>query len=331
MNNNNNIIEGNRNRRRRRRREKKENLQNDADNLDDYYAISANYIASKDLTPTSAVLGPEYSYSDYIKGPKDLGMSSRGSMRVLEKDVNGLFSYVDLLIKGKSKAVNGGGILGPQNFVPTGATCQLDVGPNKERTVQRYIYNSFKPTGNIPIDGDDGTIKDARGLIPGLLENAAKLNPMDMFESLLDSNPKCMMLKMPTTTSSGSEIAEEYPVSVIDIGQMDPCSFKYYNNRNPVTQVSCGGGGGGGGGRGGGPSFGGGKTRIGSITSGKSKEKKNKRRSGFENIYDKTENIYDKTYVEIDDMFDTGELYVFTMSLIFIYVSLRACKIDINK
>ena len=295
-----NIIEGNRNKKKKRR--KKENLQNDAANLDDYYTISANYINSKNLTPQSTVLGPEYSYSDYIKGPKELGMSSRGDMRVLEKDVVGLFSYVDLLLTGKSKAVKGGGILGPQNFVPTGATCQLDVGPNKERTVQRYIYNSFKPTGNTPIDGDDGAIKDARGLIPGLLENAVKLNPMDMFESFLDTDPKCMMLKMPTTTSSGSVIAEEYPVSVIDIGQMDPCSFTYYNKRNPVTQESCGGG----------------------------QQQKNKR-SGFENIYDKTENVFDKTYVEIDDIFDTSELYIFTMGLIFIYVALRACKIDIDK
>ena len=247
FNNSNNIIEENKNRKKKRKKKKK--LQREAEMLDNYYAISANYINSQELTPQSTVLGPEYSYSDYIKGPKQLGMSSRGEMRVLEKDVNGLFSYVDLLIKGKSKAVKGGGILGPQNFVPTGATCQLDIAPNKEITVQRYIYNSFKPTGNIPIDGDDGTIKDARGLIPGLLENAAKLNPMDMFESMLDSNPKCMMLKMPTTTSSGSEIAEEFPVSITDIGNMDPCSFKYYNNKNPVTQVSCGGGGGSGGGK----------------------------------------------------------------------------------
>ena len=119
---------------------------------------------------------------------------------------------------------------------------------------------------------------------------------MDMFESMLDSNPKCMMLKMPTTTSSGSEIAEEFPVSITDIGNMDPCSFKYYNNKNPVTQVSCGG-----------------------------------QRSGFENIYDKTENIYDKTYVEIDDIFDTGELYIFSMFLVFTYVVLRGLKIDIDE
>ena len=211
------------------------------------------------------------------------------------RDLNGVMS-------GDMGPVKGGGILGPQNFVPTGATCQLDVGPNKERTVQRYIYNSFKPTGNTPIDGDDGAIKDARGLIPGLLENAVKLNPMDMFESFLDTNPKCMMLKMPTTTSSGSVIAEEYPVSVVDIGQMDPCSFTYYNKRNPVTQESCGGG-----------------------------QQQKKQRSGFENIYDKTENVFDKTYVEIDDIFDTSELYIFTMGLIFIYVALRACKIDIDK
>ena len=37
-----------------------------------------------------------------------MGMSGRGDMDVLDKDVNGLFAYVDLLIQGKSKAVGVG-------------------------------------------------------------------------------------------------------------------------------------------------------------------------------------------------------------------------------
>ena len=182
----NNIIETNKNRKKKkkkRKERKREQRQEKIKQLENYYDISAKYIDSKELAPESVILGPEYSYSDYIKGPKEIGMSSRGEMRVLEKDVNGLFAYVDLLIKGKSKAIKGPGVLGPQNFVPTGATCQLDVSPTQQRTVQRYIYNSFKPTGNIPIDGDDGEIKDARGLIPGLLENTAIISILKLCTS----------------------------------------------------------------------------------------------------------------------------------------------------
>ena len=292
----NNIIEGNKNKKKKKKKKKRQKRALAASNealIEQRYQAAAAYINEKELSTQSVLSAPSYRYSDYIKSPKQIGMSGRGDMDVLDKDVNGLFSYVDLLIKGKSKAVKGGGILGPQSFVPTSSTCQLDVGGGQEKTVQRYLYNTFKPTGNIPIDGGDGVVKDARGLIPGLMENAAKLNPLDMFESFLDVNPKCMMLKMPVTVSGGGESSEERPVSVIDIGQMDPCTFKYYGNRNFVSRAYCG--------------------------------------ESFQNVYDQTENIYDKTYVEIDELFDTEQLYVATIGCIGIYVMLRALNISMDE
>ena len=285
-----NIIEGRRNR--RRNREQKAISQNEEALVEQRYRQAAAYVNTKGLTTESALLGPDYQYSDYIKGPGDIGMSSRGSMDVLEKDVEGLFAYVDLLVKGKSKAAKGNEILGPQSFIPTGATCQLDIGGGKEETVQRYLYNTFKPTGNIPIDGGDGVVRDARGLIPGLVENAVKLNPLDMFESFLDVNPKCMLLKMPVTIPGQGTVPEEKPVSITDIGQMDPCTFQYYGNKNFVSGRIC---------------------------------------EAFENIYDKTETIYNKTYIEIDDMFDTQELYALVLSSLGIYVVLRAMNINIDE
>jgi hypothetical protein len=102
-----------------------------------------------------------------------------------------------------------------------------------------------------------------------------------------------MMLKMPVTVSGGGEASEERPVSVTDIGQMDPCTFKYYGNRNFVSKAYCS--------------------------------------ERFQNVYDQTENIYDKTYVEIDELFDTEQLYIATMGCIGIYVMLRALNINIDQ
>ncbi len=294
---NENVIEGKKNRKKKKKKKKKKAQAAAAvssGGKGPAAAAAATYANSKGLTIESTLIGPEYRYSDYIKPPRSLGMSSRGNMDALEKDVNGLFAYVDLLIKGKSKAVRGNEILGPQSFVPTGATCQLDVGGGKETTVQRYLYNNFKPTGNTPVDGGDGYVKDARGLIPGLMENAAKLNPLDMFESFLDTNPKCMMLKMPVTIPGKGVVQQEKPVSMVDIAQMDPCSFPYYGYRNFVSNAVC-------------------------------------NRQGFENIYDKTENFYDKTYIEIDDIFDTHELYSLTMSCVALYIILKAININIDE
>ena len=240
---NNKLIEGRRNRKKKRKKKKRQlKRQLGAEKermIQDRYAKAAAYIDSQQLTSKSVLLGPRYQYSDHIKNPKDMGMSGRGDMSVTEKDVDGLFAYVDLLVKGRSKAARRNEILGPQGFAPTGGTCNMHTAKNKEETVQRYIYTNFKPTGNIPIDGGDGIVKDARGLLPGLMENVSKLNPLDMFESLLDVQPRCMLLTMPVTDSNGNVRSETRPVSITDIRQMDPCSFKYYANRNFVTKKRC--------------------------------------------------------------------------------------------
>lgn len=237
------IIEGKKNRKKKRRKRKKRlkrELGAAKERLvQDRYREAAAYIDSQELTSEAVLLGPRYQYSDHIKNPKDMGMSGRGDMKVTEKDVNGLFAYVDLLIKGKSKAARRKEILGPQGFAPTGATCNMHTAADKEETVQRYIYTNFKPTGNIPVDGGDGIVKDARGIIPGLMENVAKINPLDMFESIIDIQPRCMLLTMPVTDSNGRVRSQTRPVSVTDIRQMDPCSFKYYGNQNFVTKRRC--------------------------------------------------------------------------------------------
>ena len=55
------------------------------------------------------ILGPPYSYSKQIKNTAQLGMSDRGDLKTLERDVKGIVGYVKVLIEGGGPAskVNG--------------------------------------------------------------------------------------------------------------------------------------------------------------------------------------------------------------------------------
>ena len=69
------------------------------------------------------LLGPDYPYYKNIKTPKEIGMSSKGSLTALGNDINGLIQYVELLVSGNSKASATGKPLGNKFFLQTGAKC----------------------------------------------------------------------------------------------------------------------------------------------------------------------------------------------------------------
>ena len=225
---------------------KKELAQLREDNL---YKAGRDYIEDQGLNTERILNGPRYSYTNLIKTPKEIGMTSKGTYNNIDKNVNSLFDYVDILTKGNSRAIRGGGkkgadaLLGTQAFYPTGQSCVIDIGGGERKEVQRFIYQDFRPTGNTPLDVGDGVVKNLRGLVPGIMENVAKLNPLDTFESIMDVNPTCMLLRMPVTKdftkASRSSDFETFPVSIVDIGQMDPCSFPLYGYKNPVTGYQC--------------------------------------------------------------------------------------------
>ena len=65
-------------------------------------------------------IGPDYPYYKYIKTPSEIGMSPTGSLSVLGKDIDGLVSYVEVLVSGGGKASATGKPLGNvrQGFGP---------------------------------------------------------------------------------------------------------------------------------------------------------------------------------------------------------------------
>lgn len=192
------------------------------------------------------LLGPTYPYYTNIKTPKDIGMSDKGTLQQMAKNVDGLIQYVEVLVTGKSKASSTGGPLGNKFFLKTGAKCAaIDScsDPNDSSTCQnvdRYIYVNNVPEGNIPFisSGLGVNFSEFKGLIPGAMGNLNVLNPFAIMRSFLSgSTPPCQPITMQTISVNNAKSSETHYVTLADIGNMDPCNFS--NGKNPVTGKKC--------------------------------------------------------------------------------------------
>jgi len=182
------------------------------------------------------LLGPTYPYYKNINTPSNLGMSSNGSLTTLGRDVDGLISYIELLVEGTGDASKTGEPLGNKFFLKTGAKC-LD-SKNKEQ--DRYLYINNVPSGNIPFisQGMGENFTEFRGLIPGMMTDLNALNPYSIMQAFLaGSMPKCQEIKMEVVNNNNQSSNESHYVTVVDIQNMDPCNFP--SGKNPITQKSC--------------------------------------------------------------------------------------------
>ena len=183
------------------------------------------------------ILGPDYPYYKYIKLPDEIGMSSKGDLNTLGKDIDGLIAYVELLVSGDSKASTTGGPLGNKFFMKTGAKC---TNVNTGELEDRYIYIDNVPAGNIPFisQGMDVNFSEFKGLIPGVISNLNAFNPFTIMQSFLEgSNPDCQEITMETIDVNNNRSNETHFVTNVDIGNLDPCIFP--DKKNPVNNVSC--------------------------------------------------------------------------------------------
>jgi hypothetical protein len=183
------------------------------------------------------LLGKPYSYSEQIKNPTQLGMSSKGTLKALGKDISGITNYIQLLVTGKSKASKTGGPLGNKFFLNTGGKC-IDTVTKKEKT--RHVYINNVPQGNIPFLSSTAgmNFKDLRGLIPGVMSNLNAMNPTAIMGAFAaGSVPKCQTVTLQTIDNKNKKSTETHYVSVVDLQNMDPCNF--LNKVNPVTKAKC--------------------------------------------------------------------------------------------
>jgi hypothetical protein len=197
---------------------------------------------------TSDFLGKSYPYAENIRSPAEIGMSDRGTIGQLGRNVRGFIDYVEVLISGDSKASATGGPLGNRYFLKTGAVClakdTCDSNGENCKETDRYIYVNNIPTGNIPFisSGAGMNFKNFRGLIPGSLENLNVLNPMAIFRAFRDgASPKCQIITMETVDNNNVRSEESHYVTLGDIKSMNPCLFNTatHNRTNPVTNQKC--------------------------------------------------------------------------------------------
>ena len=186
------------------------------------------------------LLGPTYPYYKNIKTPSQIGMSDKGTIQQMGQNIVGLTNYVSLLVSGTSKASATGGPLGNKFFLQTGGKCIDKSAAGSNNQVDRYIYVNNVPQGNIPFisSGLGVNFSDFRGLIPGAMSNLNVLNPFGLLQSFLaGSTPPCQEITMQTIDVNNNKSSETNFVTVVDIQNMDPCSFP--NRRNPITKAKC--------------------------------------------------------------------------------------------
>ena len=183
------------------------------------------------------LMGPVYPYHKYVRAPSALGMSSKGSLSQIGKNVNGLVEYVSLLVSGNSKASATGRPLGNKFFLNTGAKC---TDPTTGEEQERYVYINNVPMGNIPLisAGAGVNFTEFRGLIPGTLSNLNALNPAGLLRAFTSgASPECQPLTMETIDIENRISTETQYVTLADVRGMDPCNFS--GAPNPETGQRC--------------------------------------------------------------------------------------------
>jgi hypothetical protein len=241
----------------------------------------------------SSLLGPSYDYWKSIKQPSEMGMSPGFSLGALATNVDGLLSYVEVLVSGTGNASVTGKPLGNKFFLKTTGKCsettvqkwkkerdedeawdkayedvenklgakeisedhatKVKNALNEEKAkrdeqrkgnkklVDRWIYVNNIPDGSIPFiaSGADGrTFNDLRGLIPGALGNLGALNPVQLFNGFTAGTyPDCAKITLETVNNDNVKSSETHHVALVDMTQMNPCSFP--GRSNPASGKSC--------------------------------------------------------------------------------------------
>lgn len=184
------------------------------------------------------ILGPSYDYGKQIYTPDELGMSDKGTIDALAKDLGGLIGYTQLLVEGGGKASKVKGPLGNKFFMATASRCN-DIATDE--SVTRSIYVNNVPDGSVPFlsSGAGGfRMGSFKGIIPGIVSNIAQINPFQIVQSFMTgSSPECQLVELETIDVNNIKGKQKGYISNTDLEVMNACWFP--NKRNPITGARC--------------------------------------------------------------------------------------------
>lgn len=140
---------------------------------------------------------PNYSYTDELKGPAELGIRRDGSFRQISNALAGVNYYVDALgfaepttyTKFKGGAFTDQKPLGIRYFAKTGTTCS--------NGASMYEYIDTIPKGRvfgerIVRELNNMGLPRLRGLAPGIVEDGlGAMNPVPLYKAATGGYPKC--------------------------------------------------------------------------------------------------------------------------------------------
>lgn len=177
-----------------------------------------------------------YNYSKYIKTPKEMGITVGDSLSNVSDGVAAIFSYVKLLVEGKSNASKTGKPLGNKYFLETSENC---INQYTNKKVQRSLYFDNVPTGTLGILQDTGDeFSEFKGLVPGAIEDVMAIGKIDFFSAFTDVGiPKCLPVKLKTIDINNKQGTDTHYITISDIEAISPCNF--ISKTNPVTNAVC--------------------------------------------------------------------------------------------
>jgi hypothetical protein len=190
------------------------------------------------MVTTNNTTVQSYRYDEYIKTPSALGITDKGTINNLTKNIDGLLSYVELLTSGTGKASVTGKPLGNKYFLNTTTKCsavEMDGKLAKGKSAQdvdRFIYINNVPSGS-------------KGLISGVISGVNSLNPMGIMDSIAGgAKPPCAKVTLQTINEKNNYSAATHYVALTDIEDIDPCAFwdktkKKRAGKNPLTKSKC--------------------------------------------------------------------------------------------
>ena len=198
----------------------------------------ANYnkkVAARGTPPTTedspGILGPDFSFSDELPTPHEIGVYQGGSVDAIVGAMQGVNYYTDAIGFGSKTGFN------PRDLSPMGIRYFMKTGAICSNGAAMHEYLNSTPRGDLlgkrvsDALAQEG-LPQMRGLAPGILEDARDaLNPFPIFRAAMGNPyPKCRLVRYPVGDNRG-RIQSDDGLSKWVSGDFEHSEGQYYQSR----------------------------------------------------------------------------------------------------